>query len=28
VYLPFFWQIPLIRAEAMYALIPLADPHP
>jgi 4-amino-4-deoxy-L-arabinose transferase-like glycosyltransferase len=22
VYLPFFWQLPLIRAEAMYALIP------
>lgn len=22
VYLPFFWQVPLIRAEAMYALIP------
>ena len=22
VYLPLFWQIPLIRAEAMYALIP------
>src|SRR5512146_2933126 len=22
VYLPLFWQVPLIRAEAMYALIP------